>query len=182
MSTLNSQSVVASSAGPTAIRASVISSHLRYGRANGQKRRKTSRTGTGGASGIKRAIRDDVRPLRGQIAVRWTDLRGRAPPRRVLLELAAERAQTLLGQRDERARARRQVGAAAPDQREGVVARLGEGHPAQGVGDAGPQREQQPPADDRVAQAAPRELDGGLGVLDVDLRLEGHPRALRELG
>src|SRR3954468_24334451 len=103
-------------------------------------------------------------------------------PGRAGLELALEGLQTLLGEGDERARRGREPAAAARDDREGVVERLGERHPAEALRQTLAECEQEAAPDDGVAEPAAGQHERGLRVLDVDLRLDAHAGALGELG
>src|SRR5215207_6069078 len=89
-----------------------------------------------------------------------------------------DRLQAPLGERHELARGGRQLGAATPREGERLVDRVGERDPAEALRGEAPQHAAR---GDGVAEPARDELQRDLDVLDVDLRLDRHALALREL-
>jgi hypothetical protein len=100
---------------------------------------------------------------------------------RAVLEVAGQAGQAGLGEGQELAGGGRQARAAARDEGERVVHRLGERHPAQRRGSRRPRLRITPAREQRVPQAARGELDRHLDVLHVDVGLEDDALALGHL-
>src|SRR5215218_1279947 len=89
---------------------------------------------------------------------------------------AAESLHALGGERHERACGGREMGVAAGDERERVDHRRVERHVVQPPGEPAPERDAA--GADGVAEPTGGEVERGLDVLDLDLGLERHARAL----
>src|SRR5690349_21127286 len=103
--------------------------------------------------------------------------RGAAARRQATQRLRA-REHLFLGDRQELARGRRELRAAAPSERERVVDRLRERRPADVLWQPVAEVPEQAVGDHGVAMAERDEIQRGLDVLDVDLRFDRDALAL----